>query len=258
MTTAPCGCICSQTYSVVSLDLTDISGEAQRDMSHNVLKVRIDQSGREIPNTHNGELRNQLDIVNDQKKKTNYCGSCYGGLEPESGCCNTCEEVRMAYVNRGWSFSNPDAIDQCVAEGWLEKLKEQSNEGCNVSGRIRVNKVIGNLQLSPGRSFQTNFMDIHELVPYLRDEGNKHDFGHVIYELAFEGDDEYDFSKAEKSKAMKRRLGIEKGPLDNSIHMVCLISAQRRRGSGLIFLFRPGHHSTCSSTSSRLYRHGLN
>lgn len=40
------------------------------------------------------------------------CGSCYGGNAPASGCCNTCEEVRESYVRRGWSFVNPDAVDQ--------------------------------------------------------------------------------------------------------------------------------------------------
>lgn len=89
----------------------DISGEVQRDLSHNVLKVRLDNHGNEIPNTHSAELQNDLEKL-QESKKDGYCGSCYGGLEPPSGCCNTCEEVRMAYVNRGWSFSNPDAIEQ--------------------------------------------------------------------------------------------------------------------------------------------------
>lgn len=89
----------------------DISGELQRDLSHNVLKVRLDQYGVMVPNSFSAELRNDIDKMNDVEKD-GYCGSCYGGLEPESGCCNTCEEVRTAYVNRGWSFSNPDAIEQ--------------------------------------------------------------------------------------------------------------------------------------------------
>lgn len=89
----------------------DISGEVQRDLSHNVLKVRLEKDGKEVPNSHTAELESELQ-KNSEAKKDGFCGSCYGGLEPESGCCNTCEEVRMAYVNRGWSFSNPDAIDQ--------------------------------------------------------------------------------------------------------------------------------------------------
>lgn len=90
----------------------DISGELQRDISHNVLKQRLDLRGVIVPNSFIGELRNDFDKMNDKQKDSNYCGSCYGGLEPESGCCNTCEEVRQAYVNRGWSFADPDAIEQ--------------------------------------------------------------------------------------------------------------------------------------------------
>jgi hypothetical protein len=149
----------------------------------------------------------------NKAKGDNFCGSCYGGLEPESGCCNTCEEVRQSYINRGWSFGDPDAIEQCKEEGWADKLREQSNEGCNISGRIRVNKVIGNIHFSPGRSFQTNSRNIYELVPYLRDDGNRHDFSHDIHHFGFEGDDEYDMYKAHTSRAMKERLGIHKEPL---------------------------------------------
>jgi endoplasmic reticulum-Golgi intermediate compartment protein 3 len=89
----------------------DISGESQRDISHNVKKTRLDEKGVLVPGSASGDLKNPLDKMNDQKKE-DFCGSCYGGVEPESGCCNTCEEVRTAYVNRGWSFNNPDAIEQ--------------------------------------------------------------------------------------------------------------------------------------------------
>ncbi|KAG6875462.1 hypothetical protein C0993_009145, partial [Termitomyces sp. T159_Od127] len=93
------------------LDVMDISGEQQRDLTHNVLKVRLDEHGAIVPNSYSAELRNDVDKLNEQKKD-GYCGSCYGGLVPASGCCQTCEDVRTAYVNRGWSFSNPDAIEQ--------------------------------------------------------------------------------------------------------------------------------------------------
>jgi len=200
---------------LVSVDVMDISGEQQRDVSHNVLKTRLDKDGKQVPNSYSAELQNDLDKINDVKKD-GYCGSCYGGVEPPGGCCNTCEEVRQSYVNRGWSFSSPDAIEQCRNEGWADKLRDQADEGCNVSGRIRVNKVIGNIHFSPGRSFQSNTRNLYELVPYLRDDQNKHDFSHTIHSFAFEGDDEYDFWKAEISKDMKKRIGITSNPLDNS------------------------------------------
>ena len=89
----------------------DISGETQRDISHNVVKTRLNSKGEVVANSQISQLGSDLDKINDVKQD-NYCGSCYGGLEPEGGCCNTCESVRQAYINRGWSFMNPDAIDQ--------------------------------------------------------------------------------------------------------------------------------------------------
>lgn len=89
----------------------DISGELQRDLSHNILKTRLDQTGRQISHALTTDLRNDLDKIHDTKSE-GYCGSCYGGVEPASGCCNTCEEVRQSYVNRGWSFAQPDLIEQ--------------------------------------------------------------------------------------------------------------------------------------------------
>ena len=108
---------------------------------------------------------------------------------------------------------------QCRNEGWAEKLKGQSNEGCRVFGRVRVNKVIGNIHLSPGRSFQTSSRNFYELVPYLRDDGHPHDFSHTIHELAFEGDDEYDFKKAVMGRDMKARMGLG-NPLDGAVGRV--------------------------------------
>ena len=89
----------------------DISGETQSDITHNILKTRLDEGGRPVPDSIITELQNDLDRINEQRQN-GYCGSCYGGIEPESGCCNTCDEVRQAYVNRGWSFNRPDAIEQ--------------------------------------------------------------------------------------------------------------------------------------------------
>lgn len=96
---------------MVSVDVMDISGELQRDISHNVLKLRLDHNGAPVPNSHSAELQNDLEKIHGTKKD-GYCGSCYGGVEPESGCCNTCDEVREAYVNRGWSFNQPELIEQ--------------------------------------------------------------------------------------------------------------------------------------------------
>ena len=95
----------------------DISGESQRDVSHKIVKTRLDDKGVPLPASASRDRQSELEKMKAQRG-ADYCGSCYGGLEPESGCCNSCEDVRQAYVNRGWSFSNPDSIDQvCVHVG---------------------------------------------------------------------------------------------------------------------------------------------
>ena len=87
---------------------------------------------------------------------------------------------------------------------------------------MRVNKVVGNIHLSPGRSFRTSAHNLYELVPYLRTDGNRHDFTHTIHEFKFAGDDEYNFQKADKGKELKQRLGIAEGPLDGTTQKVCI------------------------------------
>ncbi|ETW81650.1 hypothetical protein HETIRDRAFT_36688 [Heterobasidion irregulare TC 32-1] len=197
---------------LLSLDVMDISGETQRDITHNIVKSRLSPTGA-LVNAHSAELRNEIDKINEQRQD-GYCGSCYGGLPPQSGCCNSCDSVRESYVQKGWSFGNPDAIEQCVQEHWSERLQEQSTEGCNVAGRVRVNKVIGNIHLSPGKSFQSSASNIYELVPYLKNDGNRHDFSHTVHEFTFTADDEYDVNKMQKGKEMKERMGLSGNPLD--------------------------------------------
>lgn len=89
----------------------DISGETQTDITHNILKTRLGEDGKPVDHATITDLQNDLDRLNEQRQN-GYCGSCYGGVEPESGCCQTCDEVRQAYVNRGWSFNRPDSIEQ--------------------------------------------------------------------------------------------------------------------------------------------------
>lgn len=201
-----------------------------RDISHNIVKVRLDPKGKPYPSqeTISGmhqildsflrahppqtEMRNDLSRVENIGRE-GYCGSCYGGVEPEGGCCQTCESVRKAYLDRGWAFSNPEAVEQCAKEGWVEKVNAQSKDGCQIAGRIRLKKVATSISFSFGRSFQLSSFHTQELVPYLKD-GMTHDFGHFINWIRFESDDEYLPKRAEAAKRVKSRLGIDKNPLE--------------------------------------------
>lgn len=83
-----------------------------------------------------------------------------------------------------------------------------------------MNKVVGNIHFSPGRSFRTASQNIYELVPYLKEDGNRHDFTHTINSFAFQGDDEYDFQKADIGQKLKEKLGIQSNPLDGTVSRV--------------------------------------
>lgn len=89
----------------------DISGELQRDISHDVAKTRLTAAGTAVPGSQIAELRNDIDKMSENNAP-DYCGSCYGGEPPENGCCNSCDDVRESYTRKGWSFGNPGGIQQ--------------------------------------------------------------------------------------------------------------------------------------------------
>lgn len=119
-----------------------------------------------------------------------YCGDCYGAKAPQNaqkeGCCNSCEEVRDAYAREGWAFKTEN-VEQCEREHYSERLAEQKMEGCRIEGTLRVNKVVGNFHLAPGRSFSNGNTHIHDLGSYQEPgpNGYKHDFTHIIHTLRF-------------------------------------------------------------------------
>ncbi|KAL5634313.1 hypothetical protein ACGC1H_002401 [Rhizoctonia solani] len=200
---------------LLSLDITDISGDTKQDVTYHVLKTRLDSSGEVMhENTLNYRIKSEVEHTLLSRPK-DYCGSCYGGEEPEGGCCQTCESVRQAYLTKGWTFDDPNLIEQCVAEHWTTYIHEQNSEGCRLSGRIRVNKVTGNFHFSPGRSFLSQQGAAHELVPYLKD-GNHHDFGHIIHEFHFEGEREVEdeWRGETRGTEWRKKVGLEKQPLE--------------------------------------------
>jgi len=105
----------------------------------------------------------------------------------KKGCCNTCDEVRDAYAQASWAFGNGEGVEQCTREHYAERLLEQRHEGCRIEGGLRVNKVVGNFHLAPGRSFSNGNMHVHDLKTYWDPgpDNTKHDFTHIIHSLRF-------------------------------------------------------------------------
>ncbi|GJN02729.1 hypothetical protein PR202_ga20110 [Eleusine coracana subsp. coracana] len=146
--------------SIISLDAMDISGLEHLDVKHDIFKQRID--------AHGNVIATRQDAV--------------GGMKSDGQCCNTCEDVREAYRKKGWGVSNPDLLDQCKREGFLQSIKDEEGEGCNIYGFIEVNKVAGNFHFAPGKSFQQSNVHVHDLLPFQKDSFN---VSHRINKLSF-------------------------------------------------------------------------
>ncbi|GLJ52131.1 hypothetical protein SUGI_1109040 [Cryptomeria japonica] len=173
--------------SLLSLDAMDISGDQHLDVKHDIIKKRLDTSGNVIEMRSDGIGGPKIDKPLQRhggrlEHNETYCGSCYGAEASDDDCCNSCEEVRDAYRVKGWGLTNPDLIDQCKREGFLNKIKEEAGEGCNIYGSLEVNKVAGNFHFAPGRSFQYSGMHVHDLMSFQTENIN---VSHTIHKLTF-------------------------------------------------------------------------
>ncbi|RMD40064.1 hypothetical protein DV735_g5052, partial [Chaetothyriales sp. CBS 134920] len=174
---------------LLTLDVMDVSGEQQTGVQHGVNKVRLSD--------HTKGTQHQVEVaplqLHPEESPTfgpDYCGSCYSAPAPpnakKAGCCNTCDEVREAYAAKNWAFGRGEGVEQCEAEGYGQRLDEQRNEGCRIEGVVRVNKVVGNFHIAPGRSFNNGNMHVHDLKNYFDSpvQGG-HSFTHEIHYLRF-------------------------------------------------------------------------
>jgi endoplasmic reticulum-Golgi intermediate compartment protein 3 len=175
---------------LLTLDVMDVSGEQQHGVQHGILKVRLKPA-----HEGGGEIDSNvlsLHSADDEASHLNpdYCGPCYGAEAPSNavkpGCCNTCDEVREAYAQASWAFGRGENVEQCQREHYAERLDEQRHEGCRIQGALRVNKVVGNFHLAPGRSFSNGNMHVHDLKNYWdMPVPQMHSFSHTIHSLRF-------------------------------------------------------------------------
>ncbi|ORZ37953.1 endoplasmic reticulum vesicle transporter-domain-containing protein [Catenaria anguillulae PL171] len=185
---------------LLSLDVMDVAGEHHdlNDLSHDIYKVRLDASGKPVVDAvpEKGKVGGALKAADlekvkkegaaakDAAKVEKKCGSCYGADAPagSGGCCYTCKDIEDAYARKGWSFTGVENMEQCVREGYVDKLKAQEAEGCNLHGHLSVNKVAGNFHFAPGRSFEQGQGHIHDMMALLN---RQFDFTHEIHYLRF-------------------------------------------------------------------------
>ncbi|KAL4982352.1 endoplasmic reticulum vesicle transporter-domain-containing protein [Aspergillus falconensis] len=175
---------------LTTLDVMDVSGEQQVGVAHGVNKVRL------APAAEGGRVLDvqalQLHTEEAKHLDPDYCGECGGAPPPPNaikpGCCSTCDEVREAYAQKQWGFGKGANIEQCEREHYAERIDAQRREGCRLEGVIRVNKVVGNFHIAPGRSFSSNNVHIHDIANY-EEKGlspaEQHTMSHIIHSLRF-------------------------------------------------------------------------
>jgi len=175
---------------LLTLDVMDVSGEQQHGVQHGIAKVRLRPESE-----GGGEIDSKALALHAHEDEAShlspdYCGPCYGAPSPsdaiKEGCCNTCDEVREAYAQASWAFGRGENVEQCQREHYAERLDEQRHEGCRIEGGLRVNKVVGNFHLAPGRSFSNGNMHVHDLKNYWdMPTPQLHSFTHQIHYLRF-------------------------------------------------------------------------
>lgn len=154
---------------------------------HDIIKKRIDQLGNVIESRKDGVGSQKIErpLQNHGGRLDHneaYCGSCYGSEESDNQCCNSCEEVRDAYRKKGWALTNVESIDQCKREGFVQRLKDEQGEGCNIHGFVDVNKVAGNFHFAPGKSLDHAFNFLQDMLNF---QPENYNISHKINKLSF-------------------------------------------------------------------------
>ncbi|KAI9473390.1 MAG: endoplasmic reticulum vesicle transporter-domain-containing protein [Benjaminiella poitrasii] len=206
---------------MLNVDIMDDTGEHSSGYSQDVTKVRLSLDGIPLEVGESARLGDQTNDASKALQPADECGSCYGAKSlREDGCCNSCQDVREAYVKMGWGMVDVTKIDQCIREGWLERFEKQSKEGCNIYGHLLVNKVRGNFHIAPGDAFQTNSMHVHDLKEFTAGapDGHKFDLSHTIHKLKF-GPDAKD--ETEDILAITDALaGVSKFPSESNMKLL--------------------------------------
>ncbi len=110
-----------------------------------------------------------------------YCGSCYGAQTVVGQCCNSCEDVKKAYMAKRWAFLHTSSMEQCVREGAVVEVRKVTNMGCRVKGQVDVSRVRGSFHIAPGQSYESSAGHVHDLgLVGIKDLNVTHDIHSLV------------------------------------------------------------------------------
>ncbi|KAF0694984.1 Aste57867_14172 [Aphanomyces stellatus] len=161
------------------MNAMDVAGDLQVNMHHTVFKTRLAPDGTPIGDamTHVPNAHPEDALPED------YCGSCYGNTHPAGlTCCNTCDQVKEAFMTGEKTLDDADKTEQCVRERGREEAESKDGEGCRLHGTMFVNRVAGNFHVGLGRTFHRQGRLVHQFLPGQQFTYNS---SHIIHELYF-------------------------------------------------------------------------
>ncbi|KAE8983704.1 hypothetical protein PR003_g23936 [Phytophthora rubi] len=165
------------------INAMDVAGELQVNMHQTVVKTRLGADGNAIGRP----ISMVTDEDAEEQAKTalpdGYCGSCYAAQHPAGkSCCNTCEDVKEAFIHSDLSLEDAEQKEQCVREVIEAEKLAQDGEGCRFTGKMFVNRVAGNFHVALGRTFHRQGKLVHQFRP-----GQEHSYNssHIIHSLSF-------------------------------------------------------------------------
>mmetsp|Transcript_54830 Transcript_54830/g.117074 ORF Transcript_54830/g.117074 Transcript_54830/m.117074 type:complete len:382 (-) Transcript_54830:190-1335(-) len=144
---------------MLSIDTLDSKGEPQVNIKGSMQKISLDRSGS---------------IVAERLPRAGECLSCLDGASAERTCCNTCNELKDAYLAKNLSYAEViESTEQCG-----------SAVGCRIAGEIVVSKASGNLHIALGESRMKGRSLVHRFN--VQDVANHMiDTSHTIHSISF-------------------------------------------------------------------------
>ncbi|CAE7663626.1 ergic3 [Symbiodinium pilosum] len=180
--------------SVLSVNLMDPKQNNVMHVAHEIYKTRLSSTGEVIGKPIRIGLENVAmtpadlaTVFRDIPTRANHssaisrCPSCFQSLFDEDSCCNSCKEVREAFLNRGWDDRPDDYVFvQCIEEAY-QRTAAEANEGCRLKARLHVRKVPATLHIGVSQRIRRDLVRASSLA----DVTVSADFSHHIHNLSF-------------------------------------------------------------------------
>mmetsp|Transcript_27358 Transcript_27358/g.38860 ORF Transcript_27358/g.38860 Transcript_27358/m.38860 type:complete len:413 (-) Transcript_27358:93-1331(-) len=164
------------------LDAMDVAGDNQLNIEHEMIKQRLTHDGKPIGKA-GIEIIGEKELQAHPPLAPDYCGDCYGAETDTEKCCNTCDDLIKAYQRKQWSTDRVIRNStQCQRDRAELSALVNPDEGCTISGMMKVNKVAGNFHIAHGESVVRDGKHIHQFNPLLAPKFN---VSHTIHSISF-------------------------------------------------------------------------